>query len=206
MFATRQILISALMFAAVPTAVVSAASDSVQYVGGTVKSIPVNSTGTFHFEDAKEFRFNYNGSVFKLPYDEVTSTSIERADVRRVMHVFPAMSPIASHRKQTLVINYKDATGTVGSLNFELPAYRAVDAQETLAAKKSPIPGYAAAAASNEWWGDSVWKTKRNQATWDAQASENAQAAQAAKNAQAAQNAQNAAPAQPGQLPPTVSK
>jgi hypothetical protein len=191
MLAIRQVLISGLIFAAVPPAVISAASDSVQYVGGTVKSIPVNSGGTFNFEDAKEFRFTYNGSVYKLPYDRITGTSIERADVRRVMHVFPAMSPIASHRKQTLVINYTDATGATGSLNFELAAYRAVDAQQTIAAKRSPISPGAAAAASNEWWGDKIWKTKRNQAAWDAQA---------AQNAQAAQDAQNAAATQPGQL------
>jgi hypothetical protein len=191
MLATRQILISALVFAAVPSAAVFAASDSVQYVGGTVKSIPVNSNGTFNFEDAKEFRFTYNGSMFKLPYDQITSTDIEKADVRRVLHIFPAMSPIASRRKQTLVINYTDASGAAGSLNFEMPAYRAADAQETIAAKKSPTPSYAAAAASNEWWGDGVWKTKRNKAAWDAEA---------AKNAQAAQAAQNAAASQPGQL------
>ena len=191
MLAMRQILISALVLAALPPAAVLAASDSVQYVGGTVKSIPVNSTGTFNFEDAKEFRFTYNGSMFKLPYDQISSTDIEKADVRRVMHIFPAMSPIASHRKQTLIINYTDASGTAGSLNFELPAYRATDAQETIAAKKSPVPSYAAAAASNEWWGNSVWKTKRNKAAWDAEAE---------KNAQAAQAAQNAAASQPGQL------
>jgi hypothetical protein len=199
MFAIRQVLISALVFAAVPPAAVLAASDSVQYVGGTVKSIPVNSTGTFNFEDAKEFRFNYNGSMFKLPYDRISTTDIEKADVRRVFHVFPAMSPIASHRKQTLVINYTDAAGAAGTLNFELPEYRAVEAQETLLAKKSPIPSYAAAAASNEWWGDKVWRTKRNQAAWDTQAAQNAQAAQKAQ-------AQNATPVQPGQLAPGGTK
>jgi hypothetical protein len=199
MFATRQILISALVFAAVPPAAVLASTDSVQYVGGTVKSIPVNSNGTFSFEDAKEFRFNYNGSMFKLPYDRITTTDIEKADVRRVFHVFPAMSPIASHRRQTLVINYTDAAGAAGTLNFELPEYRAVEAQETIAAKKSPVGSFAAAAASNEWWGDSVWKTKRNQAAWDAQAAQNAQAAQKAQ-------AQNATPAQPGQLAPGGTK
>jgi hypothetical protein len=188
MLATRQILISALVLAAVAPAALLAASDSVQYVGGTVKSIPVNSSGTFSFEDAKEFRFSYNGSVFKLPYDRITSTEIEKADVRRVMHVFPAMSPIASHRKQTLVINYTDASGSAGAVNFELPAYRAADAQQTIAAKRSPISPATAAAASNEWWGDNVWKTKRNQSNWAAQAAQNAAAAQ------------NTAAIQPGQL------
>ena len=191
MFAIRQVLISAIVFAAVPPAAVLAASDAVQYVGGTVKSIPVNSGGVFHFEDAKEFRFTYNGSVFALPYDQITSTEIEKADVRRVMHVFPAMSPIASHRKQTLVINYTDATGAAGTLNFELAAYRALDAQENIAAKRSPVA--AANPATAEWWGDKYWKTARNKAVWDAQA---------AQNALAAEKAQASAPAQPGQVAP----
>ncbi len=193
MFAIRQILISTLVFAAVPPAVVRAASDTVQYVGGTVKSIPVNSAGTFNFEDAKEFRFTYNGSVYKLPYDQITSTGIEKADVRRVWHVFPAISPIASRRKQTLVINYTDAAGATGTLNFELMAYRAIDAQETIAAKRSPIAPAAATAASNEWWGDKYWRTKRNQAAWDAQA---------APERPGCPEGSEAAPAQPGQLAP----
>lgn len=188
MFSIRQVLISTLVFAAVPPSVVRAASDTVEYVGGTVKSIPVNTEGVFHFEDAKEFRFTYDGSMFKLPYDQITSTDIEKAEVRRIWHVLPAMSPVASRRRQTLVINYTDAAGAPGTLNFELMAYRATEAQETLAAKRSPV---AAAVPGTEWWGDRFWKTKRNQAAWDAQA---------AQNALAAQNAQNAAPVQPAQV------
>jgi len=197
MLAMRHVLITTLAFGVVPPSVVLASSETVQYVGGTVKSIPVNSNGTFSFDDAKVFRFEYNGSVYKLPYDQITSTSIEKADIRRVLHVFPAVSPIAAHRKQTLIINYLDSTGATGSLNFELPAYRAEDAQQTIAAKKSPISPAAAAAASNEWWGDRYWKTLRNKPEWDA--------AEAAQNA-SAQNAQAAAPAQPGQLAPAGTK
>jgi hypothetical protein len=203
MLAIRQLLISTLVLAAVSPAVVRAASDTVQYVGGTVKSIPVNSSGTLNFDDAKEFRFIYNGSVFKLPYDQISSTDIEKADVRRVMHIFPAMSPIAAHRKQTLVINYTDSTGATGSVNFELAAYKAMDAQETLAAKRSPITPAAAAAATNEWWGDKYWKTTRNKAAWDA--AEAAQNASATPSATAGQSAQ-ATPAQPGQLAPGGTK
>jgi len=194
MFSIRQILASTIIFAAVPPAVVRASSDTVQYVGGTVKSIPVNSGGSFNFDDAKDFRFTYNGSVYKLPYEQITSTSIEKADVRRVLHVFPAISPIASHRKQTLVINYTDPSGATGSLNFELMAYKAVDAQQTIAAKKSPVaPNAVADQSPNAWWGDKYWKTLRNKAAWDALD---------AQNAQAAENAKNSAPAQPGQLAP----
>jgi hypothetical protein len=190
MLAMRHVLVTTLVFAAVSPSVVRASSDSVQYVGGTVKSVPVNSTGTFNFDDAKVFRFMYNGAVFQLPYDQITSTQIEKADVRRVWHVFPAMSPIASHRTQTLVINYTDSTGATGSVNFELAAYRAEDAQQTIAAKKSPISPAATAAASNEWWGDKYWKTPRNKPAWDAADAQSAQSAQSTP----------AAPAQPGQI------
>jgi len=88
------------------------------------------------------------------------------------------------------VINYTDSSGATGTLNFELAAYRAADAQETIAAKKTPPPAGVVEAA---WWGDKIWKTPRNKAAWDAQA---------VLNAQAAQNAQNTAAAQPGQLTP----
>jgi hypothetical protein len=198
MFAIRSILVSTIIFAAVPPAVLHAASNTVQYVGGTVKSIPVNSAGWFNFDDAKEFRFNYNESVFRLPYDQITSTEIEKADVKHVMRVIPAESLIFTHRKRTLVVNYKDATGATGTLNFELAAYRAADAQETILAKKTPPP---AGIVEPAWWGDKIWKTARNKAAWDAQAVLNAQAAQAA-----AENAQNTAAAQPGQLAPGGTK
>ncbi len=210
MFAIRQVLLSALVVAAVPPAMLRAASDTVQYVGGTVKSIPVNSAGTFNFDDAKEFSFNYKGSVFKLAYTQITGTTIEKADVRHVMRVIPAESLIFTHRKRNLVISYTDASGAPGTLNFELAAYRAADAQQTIAAKKAPPSAAAAVAASNEWWGDKVWKTKRNQAAWDAQAalaaSQAAEAAQAEQAAKSAQAAQNAAPAQSSQVVPGGTK
>jgi hypothetical protein len=194
MFSIRQILVSTLVFAAVPPAVLHAASDTVQYVGGTVKSIPVNSAGSFNFDDAKELRFHYSGVVYRLPYDQITSTDIEKADVKHVMRVIPAQSLMFTHRKRTLVINYTDPSGATGTLNFELAAYRAADAQETIAAKKTPPPAGIVEAA---WWGDKIWKTNRNKAAWDAQAVLNAQAAQAA---------QNTATAQPGQLAPGGTK
>jgi hypothetical protein len=194
MFSIRQILVSTIVFAAVPPAVLHAASDTVQYVGGTVKSIPVNSSGWFNFDDAKELRFRYNGSVYRLPYDQITGTEIEKADVKHVMHVIPAQSLIFSHRKRNLVINYTDPSGATGTLNFELAAYLAADAQQTIVSKKiAPT-----VAVDPAWWGDKMWKTLRNKSEWDAQAAQNAAAAQSAQN--------TAAPVQPGQLAPGGTK
>jgi hypothetical protein len=191
MLAIRSILVSTLVFAAVPPAVLHAASDTVQYVGGTVKSIPVNSVGWFNLDDAKEFRFNYDGVVYRLPFEQITGTQIEKADVKHVLRVIPQESLIFTHRKRTLVINYTDPSGAAGTLNFELAAYRAADAQQTIAAKKTPTPTVAAEPA---WWGDKYWKTLRNKSAWDAQTAQNAQAAQ------------TAAATQPGQLQPAGTK
>jgi hypothetical protein len=60
MLAIRQIPVSTLIFVAIPAAVLRA-SQSAESVGGTVKSIPVNSTNSLNFDDAKELHFNYSG-------------------------------------------------------------------------------------------------------------------------------------------------
>jgi hypothetical protein len=190
MLAMRQVLISSLLFAIVPPATIQAASNGAQYVGGTVKSIPVNADGTLDFSDPKEFRFNYEGAVYQLPYAQITGTDVESADVRHVLHVIPRESMLFSHRKRTLVINFKDAGGTAGTLNFELMAYRAAEAKEAITSKQNPVTAFDAIKASNEWWGDSVWRTKRNQAAWDARAAQANQEAQAAQNASSSQTAQ----------------
>ena len=103
------------------------------------------------------------------------------------------MSPIASHRKQTLVINYTDATGATGTLNFELMAYRALDAQETIAAKKSPVASCSCRQTATNGGATSIGRPSAIKSAWDAQA---------AQNAQAAQKARHAASAQPGQVLP----
>ena len=78
MFKSRQLVFSTLIFALLPPFLLSGAASAVEYVGGTVKSIPANSTGAFNFDDAKELRFNYGGSVYALPYEQITSTDIGR--------------------------------------------------------------------------------------------------------------------------------
>jgi hypothetical protein len=205
MYAIRSILVSTLILAAVPPAMLRAASEKVQYVGGTVKSIPVNSYGSFNLDNPKELIFHYEDAVYRLPFDQITSTEIEKADVKHVLHVIPEESLMFTHRKRTLVINYKDASGVVGALDFELPSYQAVGVQEIVTARKTPPP---AGVVESAWWGDKIWKTPRNQASWDAQAALNAQAAQAAQAqaAQAGQNAQNASAPQSGQLAPGGTK
>ncbi len=173
----RQFLCSTLMFALVPTATLYAASSAVEYVGGTVKSIPANTVGSLNFDDSKELKFSYGESVYKLAYEQVTATDITKGEGHHILRKIPVPSLVPGRRKETLTINYKDASGTAGTLNFELTASQASAARDTIAAKKA-APQSETASQSSDWWGDKVWKTTRNQAVWDARTAQNSQPAQ----------------------------
>ena len=168
MFKFRQLAFSTLVFAMVPPFVLRGASSSVEYVGGTVKSIPANSTGAFGFEDAKELRFNYNGASYSLPYEQIATTDVTKGESHHILRKIPVPSFSPGKRKETLTIAYKDASGTAGTLNFELTADQATETCDIIAAKKAAIAA-GVAARSNDFWGDKYWKTNRNQATWETQ-------------------------------------
>jgi hypothetical protein len=166
MSAIRQIVVSAIVFAMVPSAVLRAASHTVEYVGGTVKSIPVYSAGSLNLDDAKELSFSYGQSVYKIPYDQITGTQITQSGGGG-HHLFGKI-PVPSlpgKKKETLSISYKDPAGPSGTLNFELSAHQASEAREAIAEKKAPKA--TTASQPEEWWGDRYWKTNRNKATWE---------------------------------------
>jgi hypothetical protein len=179
----RQVLVSTVVFAMMPAAALRGASSVVEYIGGTVKSIPLNTSGSISVSDARELRFIYGQSVYKIPYSQITGTNVVQGEGRHILGKIPVPSMFPGRRKQTLAINYKDAAGAAGTLNFELTASEATAVREGIEEKQVVAQGATTQQDTPEWWGDKYWKTKRNQAAWDAQA---------------AQNAQNAAPAQPG--------
>ena len=167
MSAIRQIVVSAIVFAMIPPAVLRGASHTVEYVGGTVKSIPVYSAGSLNLDDARELSFTYGQSVYKLPYEQITGTQITKSE-RGGHHLFgkiPVPS-IPGKKKETLSISYKDPAGPIGNLNFELSAHQAAEAREAITGKKA-APKTAVASQPEEWWGDRYWKTNRNRVTWE---------------------------------------
>ena len=165
MYSVRQLLISGLLFAALPTAVLRGAN-SVEYVGGTVQSIPANSAGNFNFDDGSKLRFVYSGHVYELAYEQVTTMDITKAEGHHILHKIPVPSLNPHLRKETLAIHYKDPAGTVQTLNFELTADAASETQDTIALKKIG-PGSVIANRSTDWWGDNYWKTNRNRSAWE---------------------------------------
>jgi hypothetical protein len=162
----RQFLISTVALAILPAAILHA-SDSVEYVGGTVKSIPLNSVGILDLDDTKVLKYNYGSSIYKLPYAQITGTEIAKGETRHVLKKVPIPS-MFGWKKETLTISYKDAAGVTGKLSFELSGRQATSVQNTIAEQKAlPEADAQAAADASEWWGDRYWKTLRNKSNWD---------------------------------------
>jgi len=164
----RQVLVSTVVFAMLPTTLLKGASSIVEYIGGTVKSIPLNTAGSISVSDAKELRFVYGQSVYKIPYSQITGTNVVQGEGRHFLGKIPVPSMFPRRRKQTLAINYKDAAGANGTLNFELTASEATAVREGIEEKQVVAQSSATQQDPQEWWGDKYWKTKHNQSMHDA--------------------------------------
>jgi hypothetical protein len=163
----RQFLISTIALAILPPAVLRA-SDSAEYIGGSVKAIPMNSIGFLNTDDTKVLRFNYGQSVYKLPYEQITGTEITKGDTKHVLKKIPV--PTFGRKKETLTIRYKEPAGASGTLEFLLEGRVATAVQDSIAEQKATPQ-----AVSSEWWGDRYWKTNSNKAAWEAPAQTAAQ-------------------------------
>ena len=176
-------LVSTLVFAIIPPALLGGSSNTVEYVGGTVKSIPANSIGSFDFNNGKRMRFNYGGiAVYQLEYDQITGTDISKAEGHHILHKIPVPVFNPNKRKETLSVHFKDEAGVAGTLNFELAAEEADHVCHMIDIMKAG-PQNVLSSQSSDWWGDKYWKTNRNKDAWEAANPPNSQAAANAPSA-----------------------
>jgi hypothetical protein len=178
MSAFRQILLATIVFMLVPPAIVRGYTDTATYVSGSVKSIPLNMIGSLDVSEKGELRFDYGAGTYKLPCNQITSTAITQGETRRIFHRIPMPSLLPGRKKETLTINYKDAAGANGTLNFELAASQASAVLEIIAIKKATPETAASSQSSEDWWGDKYWKTNRNRPGWEGGANPASQTAQ----------------------------
>jgi hypothetical protein len=178
MSAFRQILLSMIIFALAPPAVVRGSTDTATYVGGSVKSIPIDLVGVLDVSDKGELRFDYGTATYKLPCTQITSTAITQGETRHIFHRIPVPNVMPNRKKETLTINYKDAAGANGTLNFELASSQASMLLEIIAIKKATPAITASGVSGDDWWGDKYWKTTRNRADWEGGANTASQTAQ----------------------------
>jgi hypothetical protein len=186
MSAFRQILLSMLVFVLVPPAMVRGSTDTATYVGGSVKSIPLNLIGTLDVSERGELRFDYGTGTYKLPCNQITSTAVTQDETRHilpkvpVLHKIPVPSLLPGRKKETLTVNYKNAAGASGTLNFELTASQASALLEIIAIKKATPETSASSQSDGDWWGDKYWKTNRNRTGWEGGANPASQTASTA--------------------------
>jgi|HubBroStandDraft_6_1064221.scaffolds.fasta_scaffold105804_2 hypothetical protein len=132
-----------------------------RFLGGTVKTIPIETAGTLSFKDAQELRFQYLGAVYHLPYVQIVDTEIQDPNNRGhwVVHV-----PWGK-RVETLVISYNDSNGVVNTLNFQMSSRVADVAERVISSRRNAVEAANADPAS--FWGDKIWKTARTREYWD---------------------------------------
>ena len=117
------VLSSALLPASVP-------NPPATYVSGSA-AIPNGVDGTINVEDVKEFRFNYEGGAFKLPYDRITSMEItDKAGVKAHLSVLVSWVPkVGKKPTQLLSIRFKGENGAGEAAIFEVsrPEFQPVE-------------------------------------------------------------------------------
>lgn len=138
-----------------------------EFVSGTVKSIPANTTGSLDAGSSSELSFHYGKSVFSLPYRNITSTEVTEPTGH---HIWKVPVPKLGKSPRFLNITYKDGDSS-RMLTFKAPAsavtalVHAIDDR-----RREPQTAAAKAAAiktdTEAWWGDRYWRTSRNKQKW----------------------------------------
>ncbi len=167
--------------------------ESSTYVDGDVASLKPNTGGTLVFTDNSSMTFRTGTAEVAVPY-----ASIQRAELGAIQThklELPRVGPLAMlnqiHRTETqlLIVEFKSGLGEKQTMTLKLakPAASTVMATiqehtaKSVTARKPSTE--TAAAKKEEWWGDSYWRTVRNQDTWNAEEAADAKDAANAKEA-----------------------
>ena len=98
-------LFSAVLQASVP-------NPHATYLSGSA-AIPNGADGSINVADVKEFRFNYEGGTFYLPYERITSMEItDKAGVKARLSALVSWVPkVGKKSGQLLIIRFKGDDG-----------------------------------------------------------------------------------------------
>ncbi len=161
----------------VPSTMFAGSGTTVEFVSGTVKSIPANTTGSLDTEGSSELSFHYGKSVFSLPYHSITNTEVTEPSGHHLWKVpVPKIGKNArflniSYREgeNTRMVTFKSNPGTVTAVVNAINDHRK-DPKPATAAVKTP----SVKTEGETWWGDQYWRTTRNKAKWPQASPENA--------------------------------
>lgn len=152
------------------------------YVDGNVASLKPNTGGTLVFSDDNSMVFRTGLAEVAVPYDKIMRAELGATQTHS--HDAPAYKvwdlPKRLHKTETqlLVLEFKNGLGENQTMTLELAKPAATSVLATIEERTAPKSADAKAAAASAdskdaWWGDSFWKTNRNQDSWAAKQASN---------------------------------
>jgi len=159
----RLSLLSVFMLATVvlimPPEISAGTAKTAEFVSGSEKTIPANTLGSLDVDSSTELRFHYGQAVFALPYQKITGTEVVEPNGR---HLWKVKMPPIGKSSRFLTITYKEGE-TSRMMTFRAPTNQVSYLVSTIDERRKPKD---LAKASDEWWGDKVWRTTRNKSKW----------------------------------------
>jgi hypothetical protein len=137
---------------------------TVTYITGNLDLAP-NSGATLNVSGAKVMELNNGTSKVEVPYAGITRAELgeatEYSDEQPLYKVWALHKRFIGKRAvQQVTVDFKTASGETRSMTIEAEQSVAEDVLAAIEDRTAPAPQKAA------WWGDSVWKTKRNEEAW----------------------------------------
>jgi hypothetical protein len=110
-------LITAAVALLTPSMSLAGTATAAEFVSGTVKSIPVNTSGSLDAGGTTDLRFRYGKSVFSLPYKNITTAEVTEPIGK---HLWKVPVPKVGKSARFLNISYREGTET-RMLTFRAP-------------------------------------------------------------------------------------
>jgi hypothetical protein len=154
------------------------------YVDGNVSSLKPHTGGTLVFTDNNSMTFRTGLADVAVPYANILHAELGATQTHHHDLPLPGVLAVVNrlHKTDTqlLTVEFKSGLGENQTMTLELakPAASSVLAtiqehapKSIVASAKTPADK---AAAKEDWWGDSYWKTTRNQDSWNTKEAANA--------------------------------
>ena len=164
------------------TATTAPRPENSTYVDGNVSSLKPNTGGTLVFSDEKSMTFKTGTSDVAVPYSTISRA--ELGATQEHSHDVPLPGPLRAlklplgHKTETqlLTLEFKNGLGQAQTMTLSLAKPAAGNVLTTIEGHTGKLPEKSDAKAvakadskdgsKDGWWGDSFWKTNRNQAEW----------------------------------------
>jgi hypothetical protein len=137
---------------------------AVTYISGNLDNLTANSGATLDVSGSKAIQLNTGSAKIDVPYASITRA--ELGEITEFSSEEPLYKVWALHKRflgkravQRVTLDFQTTAGESKTLTLEAPRQVAEDVIAVIEDRTTPE-------TAKTWWGDNVWKTKRNQEQW----------------------------------------